>query len=86
MAEEALEMAQDASSLSGAEGTTAVKAAPAEHSNVLGEMLRLSEQAAEAYLEAADLARDEAMVRRLQALAGRAISRLSLLRQLPEEQ
>ncbi len=86
LAEEALEMAQDASSLSGAEGTTAVKAAPAEHSNVLGEMLRLSEQAAEAYLEAADLARDEAMVRRLQALAGRAISRLSLLRQLPEEQ
>lgn len=79
-------MAQDASSLAGAEGIMAVEAAPAEHSTALGEMVRLSEQAAEAYLEAADLAQDEAMVRRLQALAGRAISRLSLLRQLPEEQ
>ncbi|KAA2211450.1 ferritin-like domain-containing protein [Teichococcus oryzae] len=86
LAEEALEMAQDASSLAGAEGIMAVEAAPAEHSTALGEMVRLSEQAAEAYLEAADLAQDEAMVRRLQALAGRAISRLSLLRQLPEEQ
>lgn len=42
--------------------------------------LRLAEQAADAYLDAAEAARDEEQVRRLQSRAGTAIARVAILR------
>jgi rubrerythrin len=44
--------------------------------------LRLAERSVEAYLDAADLARDEQAMRQLQSLAERAIARSALLRRI----
>jgi rubrerythrin len=44
--------------------------------------LRLAERAVEAYLDAADAAREEAALRHLQSLAEQAIARIALLRQM----
>jgi rubrerythrin len=46
--------------------------------------LRLAEQALEAYLDAADAASDEDLLRQLQSLAKRAIARIALMRGLAE--
>lgn len=81
LAEEAAAMAAEIQSLAVPEMTAPASTAPsAASSAVLHEAWRCAEQAAQAQLDAADAARDEEQVRRLQALAERAIVRVGLLR------
>lgn len=69
-------MAREAAALAGG--------APAEppQPGLPGDALSLADLAAEAYLEAADAAREEERVQRLQSLAADAIARVALLRRL----
>lgn len=59
-----------------------VAAGAVEPEGLSGGALRLAERAAEDYLAAADAARDEEAMRRLQSLAERAIARIVLLRRM----
>ena len=76
MAEEATSVADEA------EEIPAGEVAPAGNPPGLPEALRLAELALDAYLGAADIARDEVVMRRLQGLAERGIARVVLLRRL----
>ncbi len=62
------------------EGTPSADRDPAPEG--LPGALRLAERAVESYLDAADMARDEDAMRRLQTLAERAIARIALLRRV----
>ncbi len=73
LAVEAEEMATEAATVPG-QGAVTVSGEVS-----LTEMRRLAERAAELYLDAADAARDEQMLLRLQSLASRAIARIARL-------
>ncbi|SDB74326.1 Rubrerythrin [Belnapia rosea] len=80
---EAASMAEEATSVADeAEEIPAGEVAPAGNPPRLPEALRLAELALDAYLGAADIARDEVVMRRLQGLAERGIARVVLLRRL----
>ncbi|MCB4825062.1 ferritin-like domain-containing protein [Roseicella aerolata] len=80
LGEAAAAMGREAAALAG-DDRAAVPAGDAGQDR-LQEVLRLSEQAAEAYLDAAEAGRDEDRVRRLQSLAKDAIARVAVLRRL----
>jgi hypothetical protein len=89
LAAEAAGMAEQAAAAVAAEDAapgTGGQAAPSsgEGPGGLTAVRRLAERAVEAYLDAADAARDEATMHRLQDLAERAIARVALLRRVAE--
>ncbi|WP_165943561.1 ferritin-like domain-containing protein [Roseicella aquatilis] len=76
--------AEDAAQACARLGGEAAPSRPAEGASPasLEEVLRLAERAAEAYLDAADAAREEDSLHRLQQLAEGAIARIAVLRRL----
>ncbi|MGG5810012.1 ferritin-like domain-containing protein [Falsiroseomonas sp. CW058] len=78
LAAEARAMGEEASEL--AEEAGAAAAPPPSGTDGIEEALRLAEQASEAYLDAADAAREDRHLGRLQSLAERAIARIAVLR------
>lgn len=72
-------LAVEAEAMAAEAGTAAGQGAAASGEVSLTQMRRLAERAAELYLDAADAARDEQALLRLQSLAGRAIARIARL-------
>ncbi|RAI57088.1 ferritin-like domain-containing protein [Roseicella frigidaeris] len=81
LAGEASTMAAEGAALAGEETLPgSAPTASAVRTDLLTAAWHAAEQASEAYLDAADAGRDEAVVRRLQSLAERAIAHVAVLR------
>lgn len=73
-------LAAEAEAMAAEAGAGAGHALPPPGAASLADLQRLAERAAELYLDAADTAREEEALLRLQSLAGRAIARIARLR------